>query len=78
MTYMDADGNFGALGHGITDVDTSTLMQMEDGTLYQTDIVDIRKGTTGKPGEMTVPEEFSENVMQRRWKWQIRNLSRLD
>lgn len=53
MTYMDADGNFGALGHGITDVDTSTLMQMEDGTLYQTDIVDIRKGTTGKPGEMT-------------------------
>lgn len=53
MTYIDADGNFGALGHGINDVDTSTLMHMEDGTLYQTDIVAIKKGTVGNPGEMT-------------------------
>jgi len=53
MTYIDREGNFGALGHGITDVDTSTLMNMEDGTLYETDIVDIKKGTMGNPGEMT-------------------------
>lgn len=53
MTYIDSRGRFGALGHGITDVDTSTLMHMEDGTLYQTDIVDIQKGSAGNPGEMT-------------------------
>ncbi len=53
MTYIDSRGNFGALGHGIADVDTSMLMLMEDGTLYETDIVDIKKGTTGTPGEMT-------------------------
>jgi len=53
MTYIDSHGNFGALGHGITDVDTSTLMHMEGGTLYQTDIVDIQKGSAGNPGEMT-------------------------
>ena len=53
MTYIDSHGEFGALGHGITDVDTSTLMQMEGGTLYQTDIVDIQKGSAGNPGEMT-------------------------
>ena len=53
MTYIDSQGNFGALGHGITDVDTSTLMHMEGGTLYQTDIVDIQKGSSGNPGEMT-------------------------
>ncbi len=53
MTYMDDDGYFGALGHGINDIDTSTLMDMEDGTLYQTEIVSIRKGSTGNPGEMT-------------------------
>ncbi len=53
MTYIDADGNFGALGHGITDIDTSTLMHMEDGTLYQTDIVEVKKGMAGDPGEMT-------------------------
>ncbi len=53
MTYIDSRGNFGALGHGITDVDTSTLMHMEGGTLYRTDIVDIQKGSAGNPGEMT-------------------------
>ncbi len=53
MTYIDSMGNFGALGHGITDVDTSTLMHMEGGTLYQTDIVEIQKGSAGNPGEMT-------------------------
>jgi len=52
MTYMDADGHFGALGHGISDVDTSTLMEMDDGTLYQTEIVAIHKGKMGNPGEM--------------------------
>lgn len=53
MTYVDKEGNFGALGHGINDVDTSTLMDMDDGTLYETEIVSIRKGTAGNPGEMT-------------------------
>lgn len=53
MTYIDADGHFGALGHGINDIDTSTLMNMNDGTLYQTEIVSIKKGTNGDPGEMT-------------------------
>lgn len=53
MTYIDSEGNFGALGHGINDVDTSTLMQMEGGTLYETNIVEIKKGTAGNPGEMT-------------------------
>ncbi|MBO5281779.1 MAG: SpoIVB peptidase [Lachnospiraceae bacterium] len=53
MTYIDADGNFGALGHGINDVDTSTLMNLDDGTLYQTEIIAIKKGKDGEPGEMT-------------------------
>lgn len=73
MTYIDSRGNFGALGHGITDVDTSTLMHMEDGTLYQTDIVEIQKGSAGNPGEMTgmivysndrVLGEITENGVQ--------------
>ena len=64
MTYIDSHGNFGALGHGINDVDTSTLMHMEDGTLYYTDIVNIRKGTDGDPGEMTGMIVYSdENIL---------------
>lgn len=61
MTYIDREGNFGALGHGINDVDTSTLMQMEGGSLYQTDIVDIKKGTDGNPGEMTGMIVYSDD-----------------
>lgn len=60
LTYIDSEGNFGALGHGINDVDTSTLMDMDDGTLYQTEIVSIRKGTVGNPGEMTGMIVYSE------------------
>ncbi len=61
LTYIDADGNFGALGHGVTDVDTSTLMEVEDGTLYQTEIVAIKKGKIGNPGEMTGMIIYEEN-----------------
>ena len=61
MTYIDSLGNFGALGHGINDVDTSTLMRMDGGTLYETSIVDIKKGTVGNPGEMTGMIVYSDN-----------------
>lgn len=61
MTYMDAEGNFGALGHGINDVDTSALMEMNDGTLYQTEIVSIQKGKIGNPGEMVGMIVYSDD-----------------
>jgi len=61
MTYIDENGNFGALGHGINDVDTSTLMEMNDGTLYQTEIISIRKGAAGQPGEMTGMIVYSDD-----------------
>lgn len=49
MTYLDADGNFGALGHGINDVDTSALMTSHDGTIYETQILSIKKGKAALP-----------------------------
>ncbi len=61
MTYIDSEGNFGALGHGINDVDTSTLMYIDDGTLYETEIVSIKKGEAGSPGEMTGMITYSDN-----------------
>lgn len=53
MTYLTPSGEFGALGHGINDLDTATLMELDHGSLYQTDIVAIKKGLAGEPGEMT-------------------------
>ena len=53
MTYIDMNGNFGALGHGISDSDTGGVVQIEDGALYETSILGIEKGTFGKPGVMS-------------------------
>ena len=53
LTYIDSEGGFGALGHGINDMDTSTLMTLKKGTLYHADIIGVRKGEAGSPGEMT-------------------------
>lgn len=64
MTYEGADSTFGALGHGINDVDTSILMNLEEGTLYKTEIVGITRGANGAPGELTGYIEYdSENVI---------------
>lgn len=63
MTYVDEDGNFGALGHGITDLDTSALMGIVDGTLYETDIISLKKSEVGTPGEMTGMITYSDNYI---------------
>lgn len=64
MTYEDTDHTFGALGHGINDVDTSLLMNLEEGTLYKTEIVGITRGANGAPGELTGYIEYdSDNVI---------------
>ena len=50
MTYVKPDGVFGALGHGIHDTDTNTLMEIKDGRVYETSIRSIQKGAGGEPG----------------------------
>ena len=64
LTFVDEAGNFGALGHGITDSDTGELMELGRGSLYGTKIVAVRKGTDGVPGELTGMIEYDdENVI---------------
>ncbi len=52
VTFLNADSEFGALGHGIHDIDTNELLNISDGTLYITSIRDIQKGESGSPGGM--------------------------
>lgn len=52
LTYMDSNANFGALGHGISDVDTGELLEIEKGELYKTNIFSVIKGKIGVPGEL--------------------------
>lgn len=50
--YHKESGKFGALGHPITDVDTSTIMSVGRGEIVDSSIVSIRRGTKGNPGEL--------------------------
>ena len=52
ITYLTAESEFGALGHGIHDVDTSKLLEISNGRVYTTSIKDIQKGEYGIPGGM--------------------------
>lgn len=52
ITFIDDQGRFGALGHGISSGETQSLMQLSRGSLYQSDIVAINKGKKGTPGEL--------------------------
>ena len=54
ITYYDpASGTFGALGHGITDVDTAQLMPIASGSLMPATVAAVTRGENGAPGELT-------------------------
>ncbi|HKM21499.1 MAG TPA: SpoIVB peptidase [Lachnospiraceae bacterium] len=64
LTFVNQEAVFGALGHGINDMDTSMLMEVDGGTLYQTEIISVVKGESGNPGELTgVISYLDENVL---------------
>ena len=60
LTYLDENGRYGALGHGINDVDTNALMLLKYGGIYRADIVGIEKGKSGHPGVLTGVISFDE------------------
>ena len=53
LTYVTSSGEFGALGHGIIDLDIQTILEISDGNLYKAEIMSIKKSEKGSPGEMT-------------------------
>lgn len=53
LTFVDlADRVYGALGHGINDIDTGSLLQVGSGQLLESNIEGIKKGLKGAPGEL--------------------------
>lgn len=61
LTYVDKEGNFGALGHGINDMDTGELMTIRTGKIFESRIISITKGQQGAPGELVGVIGYSEN-----------------
>ena len=53
LTFINPENNvFGALGHGIYDVDTNTLMNTSGGVITKSDVTGVKKGEKGVPGEI--------------------------
>jgi len=50
--YEPSSGKFASLGHGITDVDTGSLVTIAKGELVTANILSIIKGKKGTPGEL--------------------------
>lgn len=50
--YCPETGSFGALGHGINDLDTALLMPLESGTILPASVSGVRKGEIGTPGQL--------------------------
>ncbi len=50
--YNPQNGTYGALGHAINDGDTGKLLPVKEGSLLKAEIVDVKKGQKGTPGEL--------------------------
>lgn len=50
--YDDKSKKFAALGHPITDADTGTVLSVNNGVIVSSNIISIKKGTRGNPGEL--------------------------
>ena len=63
VTYYDAEnGTFGALGHGVYDVDTDDLMVIHGGSVVDTTLTEIVKGKRGAAGELIGQVEMQEKL----------------
>lgn len=62
LTYYGENGSYGALGHAVSDGETGSVMEMEKGWIYHTDIIGIQKGGSGHPGELSGVIEYRENT----------------
>lgn len=59
LTFIDEYGNFGSLGHGISDIDTGEIFNINEGILYRASILTIVKGQSGSPGEYVGTIDYS-------------------
>ncbi len=53
LTYIRKDNlRFGALGHPVCDIDTGAMLPVSKGNIMKCNIVGIKKGVRGNPGEL--------------------------
>ena len=63
VTFYDpGTGLFAALGHGVNDTDTATLMPLASGSIMPASVVEVKKGLPGQPGELRGQFELTKDL----------------
>ena len=63
LTFIDPNTNkYGALGHEIIDQDTNQLVNIKNGEIINSNVLSVRKATTGKPVEKVADILFDEKL----------------
>lgn len=60
--YEPSTQSFGALGHGITDIDTEQLIDIASGEFVTTKILNVVKGESGTPGRIQGTLDNQKNI----------------
>ena len=60
--YEPSTQSFGALGHGITDIDTEQLIDIASGEFVTTKILNVVKGESGNPGRIQGTVDNQKNI----------------
>ncbi len=60
--YEPTSKSFGALGHGITDIDTEKLIDIASGEFVTTKILNVIKGESGTPGRIQGTVDNQKNI----------------
>ena len=68
LTFVEPDGTFAALGHGISDVDTGKMLQLNGGELYLTQILSVIPGKAGVPGELQGVIHYEKRTVSDQWR----------
>lgn len=62
LTFIDPESNiYGALGHEITESNTSKIIEVKTGTIFKNSISSITESTDGKPGSKNAKFYYSTN-----------------
>lgn len=63
ITFYESTSNkFGALGHGIQDIDTQNLVEIASGELVTAEVLDVEKGKKDEPGKIEGTIEESTKI----------------
>ncbi|MBQ2840463.1 MAG: SpoIVB peptidase [Oscillospiraceae bacterium] len=62
LTYYDPETRkYGALGHGVSDSDTNLLIPIERGSLMNSTVAGVKRGSPGNPGELIGEYDLSHD-----------------